>query len=274
LSQNAHKNTHLYRWLTAIIGVPVAVYLIGPGPRWAFCILLCFVALTGLSEFYGITVPRLPRTVRWCNYLLSLILFLVIFKGEAYLVPAVIVLWALISMTFFMLTHRASDHQETTDIAKSVFGPVYVCLPLAMLLIIDRYPNGNLWIFFLLSVICAGDTGAFYIGRRFGKHKLYEAISPQKTWEGAIGGLLSSLVAAIIFLHLVPAVHRLDLNILILVVTLSVTAQIGDLAESMLKRNHGKKDSGRILPGHGGILDRIDGLIFSIPILYMYVPFC
>ena len=253
--------------------MPVAAYVIGPGPRWAFCTLLCFVSLAGLAEFYGITAPRLPRTVRWCNYLLSLILFLVIFKGEAYFIPAVIVLWALIPMTFFMLTHRSSDQQETIDIAKAVFGPVYVCLPLAMLLTIDRYPNGNLWIFFLLSVIFAGDTGAFYIGRRFGKHKLYEAISPKKTWEGAIGGLLSSLVAALIFLHILP-VHRLNPNILILVVALSVTAQIGDLAESMLKRNHGTKDSGRILPGHGGILDRIDGLIFSIPILYMYVSFC
>jgi phosphatidate cytidylyltransferase len=142
-----------------------------------------------------------------------------------------------------------------------------------MLLHIDRYyPKGSIWIFFLLAVIFASDTGAFYAGKFFGKHKLYEAISPGKTWEGAIGGLLSSLIIAFFFLKIIP-LHRLDINILILAASLSVAGQIGDLSESMLKRNYGVKDSGHILPGHGGILDRIDGLLFCIPVLYVYLSF-
>jgi phosphatidate cytidylyltransferase len=141
-----------------------------------------------------------------------------------------------------------------------------------MLIMIDRYPQGNIWIFFLLAVIFASDTGAFYCGRLFGKHKLYEAISPGKTWEGAVGGVISSVIVALWFLH-VLRLHRIDTGILAIVMGLSVIGQIGDLSESMLKRSYGVKDSSRILPGHGGILDRVDGLLFAIPVFYMYLRF-
>jgi phosphatidate cytidylyltransferase len=190
------------------------------------------------------------------------------------LAPFIFTLWAFIPMAFYMFTHPTPNQQRTSDIGKAVLGPVYVGVPLSMLLHIDRYyPDGNTWIFFLLAVIFAGDTGAFYFGKFFGKHKLFEAVSPGKTWEGAIGGLLASLVAAILFLH-VFSFHRVSVGIIAVVLCMSVTGQIGDLAESMLKRNHGVKDSGNILPGHGGILDRIDGLLFSIPVLYAYLSFC
>jgi phosphatidate cytidylyltransferase len=135
---------------------------------------------------------------------------------------------------------------------------------------IDLQPNGKLWIFFLLVVSFVNDTGAFYFGRLFGKHKLYEAISPGKTWEGGVGGLLCSVIAALWFLQILR-LHPINISIVVLVVFLSIASQIGDLAESMLKRSHGLKDSGRILPGHGGLLDRIDGLLFCIPVLYLFL---
>jgi len=142
----------------------------------------------------------------------------------------------------------------------------------ALLVLIDLRPGGQGWIFFLLAVIFASDTGAFYCGKLLGKHKLYEAVSPKKTWEGAIGGVIVSVIAASIFLRLI-ALHPLDLSIGILVIALSAAGQIGDLSQSMLKRTHGVKDSGHILPGHGGILDRIDGLLFAIPVLFVYLFF-
>jgi len=151
-------------------------------------------------------------------------------------------------------------------------GPIYITLPLALLLWIDRSPAGNMWIFFVLAVVFASDTGAFYFGRFFGTHKMYKAVSPGKTWEGAIGGLFSSIVASFVFSRLVQ-LHHGNLSIAILAICLSLAEQIGDLAESMLKRSHGVKDSGRILPGHGGILDRIDGLLFAIPIMHGYLWF-
>jgi phosphatidate cytidylyltransferase len=133
-------------------------------------------------------------------------------------------------------------------------------------------PNGSYWIFFLLIVTFANDTGAFYFGKSMGRHKLYEAVSPNKTWEGAIGGLLSSLIIAFIFLRIFQ-LHKLSIYIFILVLIMSIASQLGDLCESMIKRIQGIKDSGNLLPGHGGMLDRIDGLLFSIPVLYFYLNY-
>ena len=261
---------HMKRWLTGIISIPFLIYMIGTGPRWLFYSFLFIAAIIALIEFYKMTTSGLPKIVRWSSYFISLMLFLLFSIKQILLAPVIITLWALVPMTFYMLTHPSPDEQWISDMGRAVLGPIYICLPIAMLIMIDMRPQGNIWIFFLLTVIFANDTGAFYLGSLFGKHKLYEAVSPNKTLEGAIGGLIGSFIVAPIFLNIFK-IHELNPTILILVLLLSVTAQIGDLAESMLKRIHCIKDSGKILPGHGGLLDRIDGLLFSIPVLYVYL---
>lgn len=261
---------HLKRWLTGIVAVPILVFLIGPGPRWLFYALLYGASLAGLMEFYRLTAPNLPGPVRWASYFLTWCLFLAIYMRQVLLAQAIIVLIAFVPMSFSLLAFRSPDRRHPTETGSAVWGAVYVALPLSMLLMIDMLPRGNMWIFFLLVVVFACDTGAFYFGRLFGKHKLYESVSPGKTWEGTIGGTFSSMVASIVFLALL-APHNLKVEVLVLALILSVASQIGDLCQSMLKRNHGIKDSGNLLPGHGGILDRIDGLLFSIPILYIYL---
>ena len=259
---------HLKRWLTAIIAIPILILLIGSGPRWLFYSLICAASLVGLIEYYGITAKGLPPFVRWSNCFLTFLLFAVIYMRQILLVPVIILLWALVPMTSFMFAHP--QQKPTQDLGSAVFGPIYVALPLALLVLIDSRPGGQIWIFFLLTVIFASDTGAFYFGKLLGKHKLYETVSPNKTWEGAIGGLITSIVAASLFLRVIGP-RSFDLSIIALVLMLSVAGQIGDLSESMLKRNHGVKDSGHLLPGHGGILDRIDGLLFAIPVLFVYL---
>ena len=216
------------------------------------------------------TASHMPRFVRWSGYSLTALLMVVLSMRQMLLAPVILVLLAFVPTTFFMLTHPQPNEEWTTIIGKATLGPIYVALPLAMLVLIDIRPNGKIWIFFLLTVIFANDTGAFYFGRFFGKHKLYESISPNKTWEGAFGGLLCSVIAATWFMHLLH-LHPMDIAVFVLVLALSIAGQIGDLSASMLKRNHGVKDSGKILPGHGGMLDRIDGLLFSIPILYLFL---
>jgi len=259
---------HLKRWLTAIIAVPILIVLIGPGPRWLFYSVICAAALVGLMEYYAIASPRLPKSVLWLTGLLTCLLFAALYLRQIMFVPAIILLCALVPMTSFLLTDPRRHVSE--DLGKALFGPVYAALPLALLILIDLRPTGPIWIFFLLTVVFAGDTGSFYFGRLLGRHKLYEAVSPNKTWEGAIGGLVASALAGSLFIRLIGPC-ALSLKALILVVILSVSAQVGDLCESMLKRYHGVKDSGFILPGHGGILDRIDGLLFAIPVLYVYL---
>jgi len=267
---------HLKRWLTAIVGLPILLFLIGKGPRWIFYTLLYLASVFGLLEFYRITASNLPRSFRWCIYAITFFLFLFIYRGEFYFAQVFILLWAFVPMTLAMVIAYPHRPESTGDMGKALLGPVYVCLPLVMLIIIDRYPNGNLWILFLVTIIFATDTGAFYFGKFFGKHKLYEAVSPAKTWEGAIGGVLSSFFVAPVFLFVLtifhfPPLYRFNLSTLILILALSAIGQVGDLVESMLKRNHGVKDSSRILPGHGGVLDRIDSLLFAIPLLYIYL---
>lgn len=264
---------HLKRWLTGIIALPILVYLIGSQHRWPLYIVLYIAAVAALTEFYRLNGALLPNFVRWASYLLTLALFAAVYLRQILLVPVVVSLWALGPMTYYMLTHPAPDQQWTWAVAKSVLGPVYIGIPLSMLLHIDRfYPSGNMWVLYLLVVVFASDTGAFYFGRLLGRHKLHPKISPGKTWEGAIGGLVSSIFAALVFVRVMP-IHRAASVLLMLAASLCIAGQVGDLAESMLKRNHGVKDTGSILPGHGGILDRIDGLLFSIPILYIYLSF-
>jgi phosphatidate cytidylyltransferase len=261
---------HLKRWLTGIIALPILFYLIGPGPGWLFYSVIFAAAVIGLLEYHRTVTPTLPRLVQWGNVGLTFTLFLVIFIRQFMLLLVPIVLWAFFPLAAFMLRNRPSAGDKTAEIGKALLGPVYVGLPLAMLVLMHMPPKGNLWIFFLLAVVFASDTGAFYAGKLFGRHKLYEAVSPGKTWEGAVGGLVTSIVAGIAFSRAL-SLHRPLVTIILLSAALSVAGQIGDLCESMMKRNHGVKDSGGILPGHGGILDRIDGLLFSIPVLYLYL---
>jgi len=261
---------HLKRWLTGIIATPALIYVIGMGPRWLFHVLLFLAALQGLREFHRFSSGELPRLLRWEGAVLTFFLFVSISAGEFFLLPVVVFLWAAIPMASCMMAYRRARVPATEILGPAVLGPLYVAVPLSMLVVIDRFPQGNIWIFYLLFVVFAGDTGAFYVGRALGKHKLYPAVSPGKTWEGAVGGWLASLVAAFVWCQL-SDLYPFNLRMAALTTGVSVLGQIGDLAESMLKRDHGVKDSGGILPGHGGILDRIDALLFAIPAVYVFL---
>lgn len=259
---------HLKRWLTGIVALPFLIYLIGFAPRWLFYLFLAGAALAGLYEFLRMVVPALPGTLKAVAAGLVLLLFWTIARGPFFLLPAVLSLSVIAPLVF----HLFSDPQRRADAldhaGKILLGLVYVVLPLAMLVLVDHHPAGNVWIFFLLAVVFASDTGAFYFGRFFGRTRLHPSVSPGKTWEGAVGGLMCSLVPVYFFQHFF---HVGKASVFFLALGLSAIGQIGDLAESMMKRSFGVKDSGNLLPGHGGILDRIDGVLFATPLLYAYL---
>jgi len=261
---------HLKRLITGIIAIPILILLIGPGPRWMFYSLVWLVSFWGLNEFYIMTSPELSKTIRWIVSGVTFVLFFLLALREFYLAMGFIPFLVILALSLFMLSGRPFSAENTGTLAKVLLGPVYITIPLSLLLLIDRFPGGKFWIFFLLAVIFASDTGAFYLGKLFGSHKLHRTVSPGKTWEGAIGGLLSSIFTAGVFSRFVSLDQHTSC-VLILAACMSIMGQLGDLCESMLKRNHGLKDSGGILPGHGGILDRIDGLLFGIPVLYGYL---
>ena len=170
---------HLKRWLTAIIAIPILVLLIGFGPRWMFYSVLCAVSLAGLMEFYGITAARLPRFACWGTYLLTFLLFAALYMRQILLMPVIILLWALIPMAWFMLAHSSHKRGPAEEIGKAVLGPVYVTLPLALLVLIDIRPGGQGWVFFLLAVILQM-TPALFILENFLENTSFMRLSAQK----------------------------------------------------------------------------------------------
>ncbi len=259
---------HLKRWITALILIPIVIYTVGFSPSYFFYLFLIIVFFLGLKEFYNIISA--PFLFQLLGYIISFLFFALIFKGSMYLFLFIVSLMLIIPMSFFILSSRSPDKEILQDIGMTMFSIIYITIPFCMLMIIYRHPDGKAWIFFLLCIVIFGDTGAFYFGRLIGKHKLHEKISPNKTWEGAIGGLLCSVISGLMF---IKAFRLSDLSFssICFLVFISIIAQLGDLAESFIKRSFNLKDSGSILPGHGGILDRIDSLLFTIPFLYGYI---
>jgi phosphatidate cytidylyltransferase len=259
---------HTKRVITTFVSIPFLIGIIYFAPSWIFTILILFAALVSLTEFYAIVKPKAEKTV-FLNYLLTALLFLSLLGKDLFYI-AIFPFFVIFPLAFSMFGY-SKRHPKMGDIAQVILGPFYICLPLALLAIIARLPQGIMWVFFILAVIFAGDTSSFYVGRFFGRHKLTQ-ISPGKTWEGTIGGLGANVVSAGIFAWLF--FPSLSVNsLMVLGVAIGISGQVGDLAESMLKRMSNIKDSGKILPGHGGMLDRIDGLLFAIPVLYLYLSY-
>jgi phosphatidate cytidylyltransferase len=174
--------------------------------------------------------------------------------------------------------------------AASTFAFVYIAVPMAMLVQLRQQWAGAFWLLYLLLVVWAGDIFAYFVGRSVGRHLMAPRISPKKTWEGAAASLAASLVVGILlfsralqissFLLRAGLIQRRDglfglekpelWPIILLTIIVNIAAQLGDLVESLIKRGAGAKDSGTILPGHGGMLDRIDALLFAAPVLWFY----
>lgn len=159
--------------------------------------------------------------------------------------------------------------EAAAETALFVLGLLYIPILLSHLVLLYSFPDGAEWIFLLLLLVMGSDTAAYYVGSSFGKHKLYPRVSPNKSIEGAVGGLAGSVAGAFIakftFFPGLAAVDCVATGLL-----LGVLAQTGDLFESLLKRSFGVKDSGWIVPGHGGILDRLDSILFAAPAAYYY----
>lgn len=163
--------------------------------------------------------------------------------------------------------------------ASTLYGVVYLGLTLGLTVMLRAQPNGLLWICFTLAVVFLGDTGAYVVGRMMGKHKLHPKVSPGKTWEGAVAGLVTAVVSGFLAKAVFDGFGLWEgpsigtVHVIAAALLAGATGQVGDLAESLLKRAVGVKDSGTMFPGHGGMLDRIDALLFALPTVYFYVKF-
>ena len=267
---------HIKRWITALILAPVLLWILIKGNTLLFAVLVSVVAIFAIREYLRIIFQNdeglLSDTIKIISYTVSMTLIISACLGS-WEVLVLILAMNLMALSIFVLSRFAGNHAIFDIIAKQVLGVVYIPVSLSLLVFIKELDGGIFWIIWLLIVVFANDTGAFYTGRFFGKRALSPNISPNKTIEGSMGGVAASMGVGFIFCQIF--FHDLSLSFLIIPVSflLAVAGQIGDLFESALKRSSRIKDSGRILPGHGGMLDRIDGLLLAIPVLYVCLVF-
>jgi phosphatidate cytidylyltransferase len=253
------------RILTALILIPSVIYVIFFGPVLLFRLVVAALGFACFHEFSGIAEAQEIRIPVWLGQVLGLV-FLLAPVADWRLVLALtmaVMLWAL-------REERLSDAIGMS--ATTLLGIVYVygawrCADALR----DQSPW---WLFFAVSINWVADSAALYVGKTFGKHKLAPVISPAKTWEGAVGAAVFATAFGMVLLpRVVAEISVLQAGLLSLGACLA--GQMGDLAESALKRGAGVKDSGHMLPGHGGWLDRLDSTLFSMPVVtfYLYPPY-
>jgi phosphatidate cytidylyltransferase len=260
---------HLKRVISAVLFLPLFYILVRYLSTTVFFIVVLFAVLLGQLEFYRLYYPIGRR---------GLILFGLIcgalvvahFHAQGLFSDREVLTALVLAVLIYPLATYRDVVTTLSDAAVISFGVLYIGWLLGHLILLRGLEQGEYLIFFLFLVTWACDAGAYYVGKGFGRRPLAPRLSPNKTVEGAVGGLAASVLAAIVarqwFLPFLSAADSVVLGLL-----LGVLGQIGDLTESMFKRSSGVKDSGYFLPGHGGILDKMDSLIFTTPLFYYYL---
>jgi phosphatidate cytidylyltransferase len=290
----------LKRIATAVVLIPIVVLLVLRAPVPLLAAVTAVIALLTIHEFLKLTESYGVQPVRLPTYIFVGLFFLLLAANsgqEKPLLSTAIFIYALgfasAIAPFLFLTIAMRRTELSTGYpaaAASVFSFTYIALPLGMLVQLRQQWAGAFFLLYLLLVVWAGDIFAYFVGKSIGRHLMAPRISPKKTWEGAVASLVASVaVGVLLFQYATPLssamlqaglIQRRDGlfgleqpamgPILLLTIALNIAAQLGDLVESLIKRGAGVKDSGAMLPGHGGMLDRIDALLFAAPVLWYY----
>jgi phosphatidate cytidylyltransferase len=290
----------LKRVLTAVVLIPIVLLLVLRAPVPAVAAVAALVALLAVQELLKLAEAYGIIPLQWPTYIFVALFFLLLAlnAGDAKpLVSTAIFVYtagfaaALSPFYFTAIAMQRSDLRSAFPSALvSTFAFVYIALPMAMLVQTRQQWAGPYWVLFVLLVVWAGDIFAYFVGRSVGRNLMSPRISPKKTWEGAMASLAASLIVGILlYKHALPIssallnAHLIERRdglfalekpplwpILLLSAAINIAAQLGDLVESLIKRGAGAKDSGSLLPGHGGMLDRIDALLFAALVLWYY----
>jgi phosphatidate cytidylyltransferase len=287
------------RVLTALILIPLVLLAVFRAPLWLFLLITAMVALAAVFEYLGITVGYGVERFRLLTYLYTAALFVVFYYAQEFgggAVLAGILLLFLFAPFLLMTSAMMRDDLKAAlpGAAMSYLALPYIGLPLLLLALMRESVRGWVYVLFTFFAVWVGDTAAMYVGKSMGRHKLAPRISPGKTIEGTVASLLFSIGVCCLFAHYLPeiaaALERSHLLVdvqkslligappygraplwlaALLAGIINMAAQVGDLLESALKRGAGVKDSGTMLPGHGGILDRIDALLLALPVAFL-----
>src|SRR5277367_3252735 len=288
------------RIATAVVLIPIVLLLVLKAPLYVLALVSGAIAILAIGEFLNLVTPYgvEPLTIATYSFVAIFFLFVtVISTNQTPLIEATAMVYGLALASalapFVFLTvamRRASLRTGYPAAAASTFAFAYIAIPMALLVAIRQQPAGAIWTIYTLLAVWAGDIFAYFVGKSLGRHRMSPEISPKKTWEGAVASIVASVVVGALWMQHAPAISSALLRIglidqrdgmfgleqpqlwpiILLSAVVNIAAQLGDLAESLIKRGAGVKDSGAILPGHGGMLDRIDAMLFAVPVVWAY----
>jgi len=259
---------HLKRWISGLVLGPSLILFILFAPPWLFLLFILLVIYLGLREFYALSPTPLSPGEKGAGVFLGLLLAVSLYSRD----PRCFLVTLVFALCWFLIAALFQPEEFPLRVGKAgwhLLGLLYLGLLLAHFVLMRKMETGRTLILFSLVAVYFGDTTAFYIGRAYGKKKLAPRISPGKTVEGGLGAMAGSVAGAVLskllFFPQLPLVHALILG-----AAVGWIGQLGDLWESLLKRSAQVKDSGALIPGHGGLLDRIDSVLFATPLVYYY----
>ncbi|MCX6013188.1 MAG: phosphatidate cytidylyltransferase [Chloroflexi bacterium] len=259
----------LKRVLSGIILALLILVVIWFTPYWLFTFIFSIVILLGLFEFYSMAGLSFRDLLLYSGVLWTILFIVDSYYGQNYAAP---ILASFIVISLILLILRFNQRTSFNRWVWVVAGILYagwLSSHVILLRNVGGLTTGRNWVIITLFATAASDSMAYLVGRTIGRHSMAPAISPRKTWEGAIGGLIGGLGATIALAAILGI--SIDWKIVVLGLIIPVAGMLGDLIESMLKRSFGVKDSGNIIPGHGGVLDRIDSIIFVVVVVYYYL---
>ncbi len=269
------------RVITALWGIPLLIALVWfDKPLPWFTVLVAIWGVLAVFEFYRLVAASKVPPLTYFGLIWTLLFILsrnpdlrAILEAHFDLnLLTPLLLTSAVILSLIWLLRRPQKEKAFTSWAWTIAGILYGGWLLSHLVALRGLDDGRNWVFFALFVTFASDTAAFFTGRALGRHHLAPHISPGKTWEGTIGGILGAIIVSLFFI--LPTPLTLPLNwgqAILLGLLVSIFGQLGDLAESLFKRNMGVKDSGGLIPGHGGFLDRMDSIVFAGIVVYYYV---
>lgn len=288
------------RIATAAVLIPLVLLLVLKAPLYVLAIVAGAVAILSTAEFLKLVTPYGIQPLTLATYAFFALFFFFVIAASTNSTPEIETTATLYGMglaaalaPFVFLTAamwRADLRTGYAAAAASAFAFGYIAIPMALLIEIRQQPAGAIWTIYTLLAVWSGDIFAYFVGKSLGRHRMSPEISPKKTWEGAIASIAASIVIGTLWIQHAPAISTALLRIglidrrdgmfgleqpqlwpiILLSAAVNLAAQLGDLVESLIKRGAGVKDSGTILPGHGGMLDRIDAMLFAVPVVWAY----
>jgi phosphatidate cytidylyltransferase len=288
------------RIATAVVLIPLVLLLVLKAPLYVLAIVAGAVALLAIAEFLKLVTHYAVQPLTLATYAFVALFFAYVIVASTNRTPlmettavlyGLAVAAALAPFVFLTVAMRRSDLTSGYPAAAaSAFAFGYIAIPMALLVEVRQQSAGAIWTIYTLLAVWAGDIFAYFVGKSLGRHRMSPQISPNKTWEGAAASILASVIVGTLWMQHAPGISSALLRIglidrrdgmfgleqpqlwpiILLSAVVNIAAQLGDLIESLIKRGAGAKDSGAILPGHGGMLDRIDAMLFAVPVVWAW----